>query len=122
MTDLNGSDPRTLIISNNMIEADDLIEMLTGQDLGPVAHTRDVHGALAVLKESASQLRLLLYGLSLHLHEINDFLATIDRSAFKLIVIDGPADFAGQEGAAVLHRPYSTGDVLAALAQVGLSP
>jgi alpha-glucuronidase len=121
MTELYGAAPKTLIVSNNMIEADDLIEMLTFQGLGPVAHARELNDAQLILDRSSDSLRLLMFGLSLHLHEAKTFLETFDMSGKALLVIDGPMDFSQMEGAGVLLRPFSTKDVLAALKRLGLS-
>lgn len=120
MTDMMTSVPKTLIVSNNMIEADDLTEMLTDQGLGPVMHARDLNDASRVLTEAGDNLRLMMCGLSLHLHEVNEFLAEIDLPGMSLVVIDGPEEFSEREGAGVLLRPFSTRDVMAALSRLGL--
>ena len=120
MIELNSSAPKTLIVSNNMVEADDLTEMLTSQGFGPVLHTRDLDDAKSLLTGSQSSIRLLMFGLSLHVHEAQEFLATVDVSGKSLLVIDGPLEYAEKKGAGVLLRPYSTADVMAALKVLGL--
>lgn len=120
MNELYSSAPKTLIVSNNVVEADDLTEMLTSQGLGPVVHTRDLEDAKSVLSKSADSLDLLLFGLSLHVREATEFLLSVDVSETSLVVIDGPLEFCEKEGAGVLLRPFSTSDVLAALKQLGL--
>ena len=120
MPELTTSAPRTLIISNNMVEADDLTEMLTGLGLGPVLHARDVMDATGIVARSGQSLRLMMCGLSLHLHGVAEFLASVDRSSLSLVVIDGPAEFSQGDGAGLLFRPFSTRDVMAALARLGL--
>jgi hypothetical protein len=120
MIELTTSAPKTLLISNNMVEVDDLTEMLVEQGLGPVIHTRDLEGTARVLAETGETLRLLICGLSMHLHEVKEFLASRDLSTVSLVVIDGTAEFLDQEGAAILQRPFSTADVLAAFARIGL--
>ena len=120
MIELTTSAPKTLLISNNMVEVDDLTEMLVEQGLGPVIHTRDLEGTARVLAETGETLRLLICGLSMHLHEVKEFLASWDLSTVSLVVIDGTAEFLDREGAAILQRPFSTDDVLAAFARIGL--
>ncbi|MFA8384672.1 MAG: hypothetical protein ACEPO2_03560 [Pelagibaca sp.] len=120
MTEVTTFGPKTLIVSNNVIEADDLTEMLTDQGLGPVLHARDLDDASKVLTEAGNNLKLVMCGLSLHLHEVNEFLAEINLPGLSLVVIDGPAEFSEREGAGVLLRPFSTRDVMAALSRLGL--
>ncbi|WP_439121351.1 hypothetical protein [Marivita sp.] len=119
MTELTTSAPKTLIISNNMVEADDLTEILTGQGLGPVVHVRGVADAHDALTQSGEHLRLMLFGLSMHRHDVADFPTKYDASTCPLILIDGPSELSDRAGAGVLLRPYSTDDVLAALARLG---
>jgi hypothetical protein len=121
MTELAKKAPRALIVSNNVVEADDLTELLTGQGLGPVRHARDIDNARKVLAEAGDELRLMMCGLSLHLHEVKEFLDTLKMPDLALLVIDGPAQFLEREGAGVVQRPFSTSDVLVALERLGLS-
>lgn len=120
MIELTPSAPKTLLISNNMVEVDDLTEMLVEQGLGPVTHTRDLENTARILAETGETLRLLICGLSMHLHEVKEFLASWDLSTVSLVVIDGTAEFLDRGGAAILQRPFSTDDVLAAFARIGL--
>ena len=120
MIDLKPSDPKTLLVSNNMVEVDDLTEMLVELGLGPVEHARDLEDTLQILAEGGKPFRLMICGLSLHLHDVKEFLASLDLSTVALVVIDGSAEYLDREGVAFLQRPFSTGDVLAALTRLGL--
>lgn len=121
MTEVSFAAPKTLIVSNNMIEADDLTEMLTSQGLGPVVHARGVDEAQDALAQASDSLQLLMFGLSLHVPEAQQFLKGLDTAGRSLLVIDGPVDYSDREGAGILQRPYSTDDVLSALSRLGLS-
>ena len=121
MSELYSTAPKTLIVSRNMVEADDLTEMLTGQGLGPVVHVRDLEAAERILESSATSLELMMFGLSMHLPETKQFLLSQDPSKRHLLVIDGPVEFTEMKGAGVIPRPFSTKDVMAALKRLGLS-
>ena len=120
MPDLISTGPKTLIVSRNMVEADDLTEMLMGYGLGPVAHARNLDAARRVLASATESLELLMFGLSLHVPETARFLSTLDTSERSLLVIDGPRDFTESKGAGVISRPFTTNDVMAALKGLGL--
>lgn len=120
MTGLFETAPKALIVSNNVVEADDLTEMLTEQGLAPVIHVRDVEGAQAVLEQHRATLRLVMCGLLMHETEVSSFVQAQERSAWSLVLIDPPAAQNGREGINVLLRPFSTADVMAALFRLGL--
>lgn len=120
MTELTKSAPKTLLVSNNMVEVDDLTEMLIECGLGPVEHARGIEETAQILADTGGSLRLMICGLSLHLHEVKAFLASPDVSNVSLVVIDATADDLGRAGAAFLQRPFSTNNVLSALTRLGL--
>ncbi|MCR9108873.1 hypothetical protein [Marivita sp. XM-24bin2] len=121
MTELFESDPKALIVSNNVIEADDLTEMLTEQGLDPVVHVRDVEGAQAVLEQRSANLRLVICGLSMHETDACSFVQEQMKSTWSLLLIDPPDAQDGQEGCGVLLRPFSTADMMAVLLRMGLT-
>lgn len=121
MSEVVAEFPKTLIVSDNMVEAEDLIEMLTPEGLGPVALARDVGKARFVVEQSRQSLHLIIFGLSMHIHESSRFVETLDRSGTALLVLDGPVSLGVGEGAGCLNRPFSTNDVMAALARLKMS-
>jgi hypothetical protein len=121
MTEVLSATPKTLIVSDNVVEAEDLTEMLAERGLGPVAHARDIQGAQDVFASTSGSLQLMIFGLSLHKPDAKGFLETMASERKPLVVIDGQKGAVELNGAGILLRPFSTSDVMAALKHVGLS-
>lgn len=121
MTEVLAATPRTLIVSDNVIEAEDLTEMLSERGLGPVAHVRDIESAQTVFDTTDTSIHLLIFGLSLHKPEAQGFLRAVATRKKPLLVIDGRKESQELKGAGIVLRPFSTSDVMAALKQIGLS-
>lgn len=113
--------PRTLLVTENMIEAEDLIETLTLQGMGPVLHVRHLGEAKDALSLDHRHFEMIIFGLSQHVPGTEAFIQAIDTSSVPLLWIDGDADVAAKQGLAAVLRPFSTREISNALTQLGVA-
>lgn len=121
MTSCTRLAPRTLLVTENMVEAEDLIEILTLKGMGPVLHVRYLNEAKDALNRSHRHFEIIIVGLSQHVPGTEAFIQTIDRSSVPLLWIDGNADLDAKQGSAAVLRPFSTREISNALTQLGVA-
>ncbi|MCL3880738.1 hypothetical protein [Marivita sp. GX14005] len=108
------ADYTILIVTDSVLEADDLNEMLQGY--GPALHVRNFDLALDALKRRGASLRLVVFGVSVKGRQAEALLAAVDPARTALLLIDGSPDLTRSDGAGFVTRPYSSDDIFAALA------
>ncbi|WP_292284839.1 hypothetical protein [Marivita sp.] len=113
--------PRTLLVTENMVEAEDLIETLTLQGMGPVLHVRHLDEAKHALDEDNRHLEMIIFGLSQQVPGTEAFIQAIDTLSVPLLWIDGSADVAARHRSAAVLRPFSTKEISNALTQLGVT-
>ncbi|MFP7571165.1 hypothetical protein [Marivita sp. S2033] len=121
MTDLNDADTTALVVTNSVLEGEDLLEILETQGIGPARHVRDFETALREIACSGDRLKLLIFGLNTRADEAAVLLAAVDPAKTALLLIDDSPHLSSSDGAGFVARPFTTEDVIAALTQVCLS-
>lgn len=118
MPDLMSGAVRALVVTNNMLEGDDLRELLDLHQFGPSLHVRKVETALELVANATEELRLLIVGLNAELDRFADLVGLASEKRLSLLFIDAPPQEAERERASFVARPYTSGDVLNALSRL----